>query len=132
MLGARPVAYRLSVQGRETELTQTAAGCLRVRFEDLCARPLGAADYLEIARVFHTVLLEHIPVLSPAQRNEARRFVTLIDALYEAKTKLVASAAAAPDALYPQGDGAFEFERTVSRLMEMRSAAYLGLARAAA
>lgn len=131
-LGARPVAYRLSVRGRETELARTAAGCLRVGFEELCARPLGAADYLEIARVFHTVLLENIPVLSQAQRNEARRFVTLIDALYEARTKLVASAAAQPDALYPQGDGAFEFERTVSRLMEMRSADYLGLARAAA
>ena len=75
--------------------------------------------------MFHTVLLEDIPVLSPAKRNEAARFVALIDTLYEAKVKLVASAAAEPEKLYPEGDGSFEFQRTVSRLHEMRSVEYM-------
>ncbi|MEL6212917.1 MAG: AFG1/ZapE family ATPase, partial [Pseudomonadota bacterium] len=94
-------------------------------FSELCAQPLWAEDYRAIAAMFHTVLLDEIPVLTPAKRNEAARFVTLIDAVYDARTKFVCSADAEPDALYRAGDGAFEFERTASRLMEMRSADYL-------
>ena len=101
----------------------------RFSFEELCARPLGAADYLAIARRFHTVLLDRTPRLSPDKRNEAKRFVTLIDTLYEARTKLVMSADAEPQDLYPAGDGAFEFERTASRLIEMRSHDYLAAER---
>ena len=91
----------------------------------MCARPLGARDFLTIAANFNTVILSGIPVLGPENRNEAARFVALIDALYEAKVKLVASAAAEPEALYPEGDGSFEFQRTASRLHEMRSTDYL-------
>ena len=86
---------------------------------------LGPNDYLAIAEAFHTVFLEDVPKLSPARREEARRFVTLIDALYEAKTRTIVLAAAEPIQLYPAGDGAFEFERTASRLQEMRSASWL-------
>lgn len=128
-VGATPQPVTLEVTGRKLTIARTAAGCARVTFDDLCARPLGAADYLEIAERFHTVLLEHIPKLSPAMREEAARFRVLIDALYEAKTKLVASADALPEALYPTGDQSFEFERTASRLMEMRSETYLALPR---
>ena len=94
-------------------------------FKRLCAEARGAPDYLAIAQQFHTVILVGIPVLGPDSRNEAARFVTLIDALYEHGVKLLAAAAAAPEALYPSGDGAFEFQRTVSRLREMQSADYL-------
>ena len=87
--------------------------------------PRGAADYLAIARRYHTVILVGIPVMGPEMRNEAARFVTLIDALYEHKVKLLAAADAEPSGLYPQGDGSFEFQRTASRLEEMRSADYL-------
>ena len=124
-LGAQPHAVTLDVGGRALHVARQAAGVARMSFDELCARPLGAADYLELAERFHTVLLEHIPKLTPAMREEAARFRTLIDALYEAKTKLVASADAEPAALYPAGDQSFEFERTASRLMEMRSEAYL-------
>jgi len=102
--------------------TKTA---VRAGFADLCAKPLGAGDYLLLAKTYPTVFLENVPILSPAKRDQAKRFVTLIDALYEARARLVILAAAEPDALYPQGDGAFEFERTASRLMEMRTEKYL-------
>ncbi|MEM1035497.1 MAG: cell division protein ZapE [Pseudomonadota bacterium] len=115
----------LMVQGRELAVDRHAAGVARFTFEELCARPLGAQDYLKIAATFHTVLIENIPVLSAAKRNEAARFVALIDALYEAKVKVVASADAEPEVLYPKGDGSFEFQRTVSRLHEMRSVEYM-------
>ncbi len=115
----------IDVQGRRLPVPQAARGVARFTFADLCAKPLGSADYLGIASRFHTVLLDDIPKLGPANRNEARRFVTLIDALYENKVTLVASADANPTELYPEGDGAFEFERTASRLMEMQSADYL-------
>lgn len=128
-VNAAPHPVTLEVQGRRLVIGRAAAGCARLTFEELCARPLGAADYLEIAERFHTVILENIPKLSPSMREEAARFRVLIDALYEAKTKLVASADALPEALYPAGDMSFEFERTVSRLMEMRSADYLALPR---
>lgn len=125
-LGAEPQHCTLTVKGRKLEVHREAAGVARFTFEELCARPLGPLDYLVIAGTFHTLILEGIPLLSPDKRNEAMRFVGLIDALYEAKVKLVASAAAEPGELYPEGDGAFEFERTASRLFEMRSKDYLG------
>jgi cell division protein ZapE len=88
---------------------------------------VGAADYLAIARHYHTVLIVGIPQIGPENRNEAIRFIHLIDALYEQKVKMVAAADAQPDHLYPAGDSSFEFERTASRLIEMQSAAYLAL-----
>ena len=97
----------------------------RASFTELCGAPLGPQDYLTIARRFHTLFLSDVPRLSPANHHEARRLVTLIDALYEAKTRLVVLAEAEPEALYAEGVGAFEFERTVSRLNEMRSASWL-------
>ena len=124
-LGAEPQRCALTVKGRRLDITREAAGVAWMHFDELCARPLGPSDYLAIASTFHTVMVDHIPILSPAKRNEAIRFTNLIDALYEAKVKLVASAAAAPDALYPEGDGSFEFQRTASRLHEMRSPPYL-------
>lgn len=127
--GAHAQAVTLDVNGRALRVEREAAGVARFTFEELCARPLGAADYLEIAERFHTVLLENIPKLSPSMREEAARFRTLIDALYEAKVKLIASAEAEPQNLYPAGDQSFEFERTASRLMEMRSETYLALPR---
>jgi cell division protein ZapE len=123
--GAQPRRTILTVQGHTLDIPHETAGVARFEFADLCARPLGAMDYLTLAAHFHTVLIDDIPVLTPDRRNEAARFVTLIDALYEARVKLVASAAAAPDALYPAGDGHFEFERTASRLFEMRSTEYM-------
>jgi len=128
--GAHPQTCHLEVKGRTVTVEREAAGVARFTFEELCARPLGPADYLAIAARFHTVLVERTPKLSPDKRNEAKRFVTLIDALYEAKTKLVMSADAEPQDLYPDGDGAFEFERTASRLIEMRSHDYLAAERA--
>jgi cell division protein ZapE len=102
-------------------------GVARFAFDDLCNRPLGASDYLMIAREFHTVILDRIPVMDFARRNEAKRFIILIDVFYEHHVKVVASAEAEPQKLYIASDGreVFEFERTVSRLIEMRSEAYL-------
>lgn len=124
-LGATPQSCVLTVKGRKLSVQREAAGVARFSFEELCAKPLWAEDYRAIAATFHTVLLDDIPVLSPAKRNEAARFVALIDTFYEAKVKLVASAAAEPEQLYPSGDGSFEFQRTVSRLHEMRSTEYM-------
>jgi len=121
----RGEASTLSIGGRTLTVPQAAVGVARFSFADLCERPLGAADYLKIAEVFHTVILSGIPQLGWEKRNEAKRFVILIDALYEAKVRLIASAEVAPEALYPQGDGSFEFARTVSRLTEMQSQDYL-------
>ncbi len=112
--------------GRTLTLPRFAHGVARASFADLCAQPLGPQDMLAIAEAAHTLILDHIPLLEPARRNEAKRFVTLIDALYEARGRLVCSAAAPPDKLYPAGDGAFEFERTASRLIEMQSADWPG------
>jgi len=124
-LCARPRATQLDVQGRKLTVPREAAGVARFTFEELCARPLGPADYLAIAARFHTVMIDRTPILTPDRRDQARRFVTLIDALYEARAKLVMSADAEPGELYREGDGTFEFQRTVSRLMEMRSHDYL-------
>lgn len=113
--------------GRTLFVPKSLKGVAVFSFARLCRQPLGAADYLAIARRYHTVFLVGVPVMGPENRNEAARFVTLVDALYEYRVKLLASADAAPAVLYPAGDGAFEFERTVSRLMEMQSADYLAL-----
>ena len=115
----------LEVLGRKMHLPRAAGGLLRASFASLCGQALGSQDYLALADRFHTLFLEHVPVLNSAQRNEARRLVWLIDALYEAHTRLVVLAEAEPDALYPDGDGTFEFARTISRLQEMRSASWM-------
>ena len=120
--GAVGAPLRLPVNGRTTELPRFANGIGRATFWDLCAKPLGPADYLAIASAVRVLILEDIPQLSASNYNEAKRFVTLIDALYEAKTKLIASAADEPERLYIEGSGSFEFERTASRLREMQAA----------
>lgn len=113
--------------GRTLHVPKSLKGVGVFSFKRLCGEPRGVPDYLAIARHFHTVIIVGIPRMGPDNRNEAARFMTLIDALYEHKVKLLASADAEPDDLYVAGDGAFEFERTASRLMEMRSADYLAL-----
>jgi cell division protein ZapE len=120
---------QLAMKGRTVDVPQAARGVARFEFAQLCEQPLGAADYLRIAHEFHTLVIDHIPVMSYANRNAAKRFITLIDALYENAVKLVASANAEPDALYLATEGveALEFKRTASRLIEMRSEAYLAL-----
>jgi cell division protein ZapE len=116
----------LEVLGRDVEVPRAVDGVARFGFGDLCARPLGASDYLAIAHAFHTVLIDHIPVMDDSRRNEAKRFITLIDALYDGVVKIVVSAEAEPDRLYLADSGieAFEFARTASRLTEMRSEEY--------
>ncbi len=115
----------LMVQGRKIFVPKAARGVAVFSFKRLCANPVGAADYLTIARAYHTVIMVAVPQLSQEKRNEAKRFVTFIDALYEHGVKFLCSAAVPPEDLYPAGDGVFEFERTVSRLMEMQSEEYL-------
>ena len=115
----------LTVLGRDVVVERTVGAMARASFADLCGRPLGPQDYLAIAERFHTLFLEDVPILGPANHHEARRLVTLVDALYEAKTKLIVLAAARPEALYTEGVGAFEFERTVSRFNEMQSRDWL-------
>ena len=111
--------------GRTLHVPKSLKGVAVFSFKRLCGEARGAADYLAVARRFHSVILVGIPVMSPEKRNEAARFVTLVDELYEHKVKLLAAADAEPAHLYSAGDGAFEFQRTVSRLMEMQSEAYL-------
>ncbi|MCC7250978.1 cell division protein ZapE [Hyphomicrobium sp.] len=115
----------IDVKGRQVVVPLASMGVARFTFGDLCEKPLGALDYLHIAHAFHTIMLECIPVLTPARRNEARRLIHLIDTLYDNRNCLIVSAEAEPNQLYPEGDGAVLFERTASRLMEMRSEAYL-------
>ena len=110
---------------RVLHVPKSLKGVAVFSFKRLCGEARGAADYLAVARAYHTVILVGIPAMGPDNRNEAARFVTLIDALYENKVKLFVTAAAEPEQLYTAGDGAFEFERTASRLSEMQSAAYL-------
>ncbi|SFA90934.1 cell division protein ZapE [Poseidonocella pacifica] len=112
----------LTVKGRVVELPAFKDGVARARFYDLCGQPLGPADYLAIAEAVRVLILENIPTLGRHNFNEAKRFVTLIDALYEAHVRLICSAAAEPEYLYVEGEGVFEFERTASRLREMQSA----------
>jgi cell division protein ZapE len=111
--------------GRTLHVPKSLKGVAVFSFKRLCGEARGAADYLAIAQRFHTVIIVGIPVMGPDKRNEAARFVTLVDALYEHKVKLLSAADAEPAALYPAGTGAFEFQRTVSRLEEMRSSDYL-------
>jgi len=127
--GGTPVMAEVIVQGRTLKFPKTARGVLRSDFAALCDANRSPAEYLEIAQAFHTVILEGVPEMGAHMRNAAKRFVTLIDALYETRTKLVMSSAVEPSELYEKGDGAFEFERTVSRLMEMRTEEYLSLER---
>jgi cell division protein ZapE len=115
----------LDVKGRTLHVPEAASGVAIFKFADLCERPLGSLDYLQIARTFHTVIIDGIPRLAMQQRNEARRLTSLIDALYDAHVSLAVSADAEPAEIYPAGDAAFLFERTASRLIEMRSEAYL-------
>jgi cell division protein ZapE len=123
--GAPGAPATLTVKGRPLIIPRATRGVAWLSFEDLCANPLGAADYLAIAEHFRAVILEGIPRLSPQQRNEERRFNILIDTLYEARTLLIASADVPPEEIYTAGDGTFEFRRTVSRLIEMQSEEYI-------
>src|SRR5689334_6560577 len=117
----------LRTQGRDVEVPRAAPGVAMAHYLDWCAKPMGAADFLCIADHFHTVILAVIPKMGPENRDKAARFVTMIDSFYERKVKFICSAAAPPDRLYVDGDGTFEFQRTVSRLMEMQSPEYLAL-----
>jgi cell division protein ZapE len=121
------IPSKLVVRGRAVEIPACAQGIARFQFSELCEKPLGSYDYLCIAKEFHTLLLDHIPLMTYDRRNEAKRFITLIDILYEYHVKLVASAADEPQKIYQASEGreAFEFDRTVSRLIEMRSESYL-------
>lgn len=123
--GARPRAVELTVMGRTVTVPLAAGKVARFDFEALCGAALGAGDYLAIAERFHTVVLDGIPRLSPDNFDRARRFIVLVDTLYDHRVKLYASAAAMPDQLYQRGENAAMFERTASRLEEMRSQEYL-------
>ena len=123
--GAEPGAVSLTVMGRAVVVPLAARGVARFDFHALCNTALGAGDYLAIARAFHTLVLDGIPRLSPENFDQARRFIVLVDNLYEQRVKLVASADAQPDQLYQRGDNAKMFERTASRLDEMQSADWL-------
>jgi cell division protein ZapE len=125
--GNHGAAEELTLKGRAVHVPRAFMGVARFSFHDLCEAPLGAIDYLRIAREYHTIVLDHIPVMSYANRNAAKRFIILVDTLYDMNVKLIASAAAEPDALYQADEGfeAQEFKRTASRLIEMRSQAYL-------
>jgi cell division protein ZapE len=124
----RGEATALRTRGRDIRVPQAVDGVARFRFADLCEAPLAANDYVQIARAFHTVLVDDIPVIADERRDVARRFILLVDTFYDHHVNLIASAAAEPPALYiaTDGDEAFAFQRTVSRLIEMRSAQYLG------
>ena len=128
-LGQGGAPHDLIVKGRKLRVPQSAVGAARFSFPDLCVLPLGSADFLRLAHEYHTLVIDRIPVMRFAQRNEAKRFIILIDTLYDNAVKLVASAEAEPDALYRATDGfeAQEFRRTASRLIEMRSESYLAL-----
>jgi cell division protein ZapE len=121
LTGGARTSLILTVKSREVELPLFASGVGRARFYDLCGQPLGPADYLALADAVRVLILEDIPRLSSENYNQARRFVTLIDALYEGKVRLIATAADEPERLYIEGEGSFEFERTASRLREMQS-----------
>ncbi|CAK0753436.1 Cell division protein ZapE [uncultured Gammaproteobacteria bacterium] len=123
--GERGEATHLLAQGRRVEIPRAAKGVAWVDFWELCAKPFGTADFLAIAVHFHTVLVDDVPQLTAGQRNEARRFIFLIDALYEHKVNVVIAADCPPELIYAEGSHAFEFERTVSRLQEMQAESYL-------
>lgn len=121
LAGGEAGPLTLHVKGREVVLPLFRNGVGRVRFHGLCGQPLGPADYLAVAEAVKVLMLDNIPSLGRSNFNEAKRFVTLIDALYEARVRLICSAAAQPEMLYLEGEGTFEFERTASRLREMQS-----------
>jgi len=123
--GAAGRAETLHVQGRTLEVPLAARGVARFAFAELCDRPLGAADYLALARRYHTLIVDDIPRLGAEHRNQARRFITLIDTLYESRGNLICAAAAPPDELYTGRDHAAEFRRTASRLFEMQAEDYI-------
>ena len=125
--GATPQPAELEIKGRKVDVPRAGLGAARFGFDDLCAKPLGARDYLAIARAYHTVFIDDVPVMDQTNRNEAKRFINLIDTLYDSKTKLVVSAHAEPTELYQSSSGTegFEFDRTASRLIEMRSDAWM-------
>ena len=125
--GAAARPERLVVTGRTLAVPLAADGVARFDFEALCGRPLGAGDYLALATHFHTLIIDAIPRLNPGNHDRARRFITLVDALYDHRVKLIASAEAKPDQLYERGEGAKAFERTASRLEEMQSADWMEL-----
>jgi cell division protein ZapE len=129
LVGHAGAPQEFKVKGHLVRVPKAAMGVARFSFDDLCGQPLAASDYLKIAHEFHTIVLDHIPVMDYARRNEAKRFIILIDTLYDNAVKLLASAQAQPDGLYIATEGyeANEFRRTASRLIEMRSQAYLGL-----
>lgn len=120
LAGGPGTALVLRVKGRDVVLPRFRNGVARAGFHDLCGQPLGPADFLAIADRVQVLMIDNIPQLGRSNFNEAKRFVTLVDALYEARRRIIASAAALPDMLYVEGDGAFEFERTASRLIEMQ------------
>ena len=125
--GNHGALQELPLHGRSVHVPSAFMGVARFSFHDLCEEPLGAADYLRIAHEYHTIILDHVPVMTYDNRNAAKRFIILIDTLYDMNVKLIASAAAEPEELYKadQGYEAMEFARTASRLIEMRSEAYL-------
>jgi cell division protein ZapE len=130
MTGGAPCKSRdISIKGRTLRVPCSAQGVARFAFPDICELPLAASDYLRLARDYHTILIDHIPVMDQAERNAAKRFIALIDTLYDNAVKLMASAAADPVSLYVATDGveANEFKRTASRLIEMSSESYLAL-----
>jgi cell division protein ZapE len=120
-----PQPMAIAVKGRQVQVPLASMGVARFSFADLCEAPLGALDYLHLAHAFHTILLDGIPRLGPERRNEARRLIALVDTLYDNRVCLIASAECEPHELYAAGDGAELFERTASRLIEMRSDAFL-------
>lgn len=122
--GAEPAPCEIEMKGRSFELPACAGKVARAGFWHLCGQPLGPADFLELARRVDALIIDEIPRLGMSNYNEAKRFVTLVDALYEAKVRLIASAAEQPEQLYNEGEGSFEFERTASRLREMQDASW--------
>ncbi len=114
----------IEVLSRKLVVLKAARGCARFTFAELCENPLGAPDYLALARNFRTIFIDDIPIIKSSNRNEAKRFILMIDTFYDSKTKLVISAAAPPEKLYPTGQHVKEFARTVSRLNEMQSASW--------
>jgi len=123
--GHAPTPSQIEVKGRTVHVPAAAHGVARFQFSDLCERPLGAVDYLALAHAFHTLIIDDVPLMGPQQRDSARRFINLVDTLYDNSVCLVVSAAAEPNRLYQRGDGADLFTRTASRLTEMRSESYI-------
>jgi cell division protein ZapE len=124
---SRGTPCAIEVLGRRVDVEEAARGVARTSFEAICGRPLGPADYLALATHFHSLVLDGVPRLGPDNFDKARRFITLVDALYEHRCKLIVSAEATPDQIYERGENAAMFERTASRLNEMQSHEYLGL-----